>query len=177
VQEIIAENAGLFQRIAIHPSTNFPGRTHEAILLQLLRKKPEPEVEERVAQARQVAAETTPDGIATLNEVWSDLREWCAERIPRYVRQEAGDVYTAEERAMGIEKVRTGLKRNLEESDEESSEEEEEEDEDENDVVMVDASRDVIAEVEPGMVQYFASRLDGETPKFLGKAGMQGARR
>ena len=40
--------------------------------------------------------------------------------------------YTVEEQAMGIENVRTGLKRDLEESDDEEDEEDEEEDEDED---------------------------------------------
>ncbi|KAI0150900.1 mediator of RNA polymerase II transcription complex subunit 8-domain-containing protein [Pestalotiopsis sp. NC0098] len=35
----MSNNDELFSRLAVHPSTNFPGRTQENILLQLLRKK------------------------------------------------------------------------------------------------------------------------------------------
>ncbi|KAK4042235.1 mediator of RNA polymerase II transcription complex subunit 8-domain-containing protein [Parachaetomium inaequale] len=55
LQELATENAGMFQRLAIHPSTNFPGRTHEHILAQLLRKKLEPDVESWVEEARATA--------------------------------------------------------------------------------------------------------------------------
>ncbi|KAL2165383.1 hypothetical protein VTH06DRAFT_681 [Thermothelomyces fergusii] len=55
IQELADENADLFQRLAIHPSTNFPGRTHEHILTQLLRKKLEPDVESWVEEARATA--------------------------------------------------------------------------------------------------------------------------
>ncbi|KAL2270994.1 hypothetical protein VTJ83DRAFT_365 [Remersonia thermophila] len=55
IQELLSENAGIFQRLAVHPSTNFPGRTQEHILLQLLRKKLEPDVETWVEEARETA--------------------------------------------------------------------------------------------------------------------------
>lgn len=55
IQELADEYSDLFQRLAIHPSTNFPGRTHEHILTQLLRKKLEPDVESWVEEARATA--------------------------------------------------------------------------------------------------------------------------
>lgn len=55
IQELIDDNAGLFHRLVIHPSTNFPGRTHEHILTSLLRKKLEPDVESLVEEARETA--------------------------------------------------------------------------------------------------------------------------
>ncbi|KAK7748336.1 mediator of RNA polymerase II transcription subunit 8 [Diatrype stigma] len=54
--EILAVHNDLFQRIAVHPSTNFPGRTQENILLQLLRKKPEPDVEAAMDEGREALA-------------------------------------------------------------------------------------------------------------------------
>lgn len=63
-----------------------------------------------------------------LSELWVDVRDACVARVGDYVRNEDNDVYTAEERAMGVERVRTGLRRDLEE-EEESDEEEDEEDE------------------------------------------------
>ncbi|CAM1509984.1 Fc.00g003190.m01.CDS01 [Cosmosporella sp. VM-42] len=129
VLDSLSENNELFSRIAIHPSTSYPGRTQENVLTQLLRKKLEPDVEELVSQGRETAHLATPEGLDELQRIWNELREWTHERIATYVRDEAGDVYTAEERAQGIENVRTGLKRDLEEeSEDEEGDEEDEED-------------------------------------------------
>lgn len=128
VLDSISENNELFARVAIHPSTNYPGRTEENVLLQLIRKKLEPDIEEEVEQGRQIALLASPGGIEALQDVWRELRRWTLERIQTYVRDEYGDEYTKEEREQGIEHVRTGLKRSLE--DEEDSEEE---DDDEGD--------------------------------------------
>ncbi|KAK3328920.1 mediator of RNA polymerase II transcription complex subunit 8-domain-containing protein [Apodospora peruviana] len=55
IQHLSNDNADLFQRITVHPSTNFPGRTQEHVLLTLLRKKLEPDVEKWVEDAREAA--------------------------------------------------------------------------------------------------------------------------
>lgn len=125
----LSENSDLFSRIAIHPSTNYPGRSQENVLTQLLRKKLEPDVEELVEKGRDTARLATPEGIAQLQGIWDELRAWTHGRIAKYVREEAGDSYTKEEREMGVENVRTGLKRDLEEEEEDDDEEEEDEDE------------------------------------------------
>ena len=121
----------------MHPSANFPGRTQENVLMQLLRKKLEPNVEEWVERGREAAAEATPEGINAMEVMWADMREWCLERTKAYIIEEANDVYTAEERAAGVETVKTGLRRNLDEESDEEEEEEEDEDED-DDIVMLD---------------------------------------
>jgi mediator of RNA polymerase II transcription subunit 8 len=51
----MSENSALFQRIAVHPSTNFPGRTQENTLGLLLRKKLEPSLENLVEEGREAA--------------------------------------------------------------------------------------------------------------------------
>ncbi|KAJ4163771.1 hypothetical protein LMH87_005479 [Akanthomyces muscarius] len=130
VLECLSENAELFTRIAIHPSTNFPGRAQEGVLTQLLRKKLEPDVEELVEQGRETARRATPEGLAALQAIWDELRAWTQTRIADYVRDEAGDAYTKEERAQGTETVRTGLRRDIEDEDEDEDEEDEDEDED-----------------------------------------------
>lgn len=99
---------------------------------QLLRKKLEPDVEDLVARARETAERASPEGLAKIQEVWDEARGWIQRRIATYVVEEAGDVYTKQEREMGVEKVRTGLKRDLEEDDDDDDEDnEEDEDEDE----------------------------------------------
>lgn len=156
IQELLTENANIFQRLVIHPSTNFPGRTHEHILGGLLRKKLEPDVESWVDEARTTAraAGLDPSKLAAgvrergehdyddedtygmdqddsipsdpFNEQWADMLDSFQQTLQQYVTVQAKKKYTVEEQAMGIENVRTGLKQALEESDEEDEEDEEE---------------------------------------------------
>ncbi|RYC57129.1 hypothetical protein CHU98_g9083 [Xylaria longipes] len=135
ILEIMAQNNDLFSRIAIHPSTNFPGRTQENVLLQLLRKKPEPDVEAAMEEGSKALANMPFPGRAqfgtttnqdkekedALENIWTATREVCQERIAQYVMNEESDTYTAEEWEMGIENVRTGLQHSLD--DESGSEE------------------------------------------------------
>jgi mediator of RNA polymerase II transcription subunit 8 len=154
----------MFQRLAIHPSTNFPGRTQEHILTQLLRKKLEPDVESWVEEARATARSVGVDasklagGVhrrgehdyddegtygmdeddddATqdpFSEQWTDMLENFQQTLQQYVTVQVKKKYTAEERAAGVENVRTGLRQTLEESDEEDEDEEEEEEDEEED--------------------------------------------
>ncbi len=157
IQELITENPGLFSRLAVHPSTNFPGRTQEHVLLSLLRKKLEPEVESWVEGARETARASGIDesklaaGVRErgehdyddedtygmnqdddvpsdpFNEQWADMRDAFQETLQQYVTVQVKKKYTVEEQAMGVENVRTGLRQILEESDEEDEDEEEEE--------------------------------------------------
>ncbi|KFH46486.1 Mediator of RNA polymerase II transcription subunit-like protein [Hapsidospora chrysogenum ATCC 11550] len=122
----ISENSDLLNRLAVRPSPNFPGRTQENALGQLLRKKLEPDVEELVAKGREAAVAATPEGLARMQEVWDDALRWVQQRIAQYVAEEAGDVYTKEEREMGVENVRTGLRRDLDEDEEDEDEDEDE---------------------------------------------------
>ncbi|KAI8296570.1 Mediator of RNA polymerase II transcription subunit 8 [Colletotrichum sp. SAR11_240] len=134
----LTENIHVFQHLHVFPDVSFPGRTQEHILGQLVRKKLEPGVEEWVECGRETTRElrgegeadgVTADGEAKLEEVWREVRAWTVERVQKYVLEEAGDVYTEEEREKGVENVRTGLKRGLEE-DEDSEDDEGDGDED-----------------------------------------------
>ena len=208
----MAENSQLFQRLAVHPSTNYPGRTQENILHQLLRKKLEPDVAAWYEDGRQTALAAGIDlkdlsgGRANgedyyeededdykadegnggaLSELWEDAREACQQRIATYIRNESSQPYTAAERALGIENVRTGLKRNL---DEESDEEEEEdEDEDEDDIMSGMNSNDRAAAagqataggdatrpaIEPEHILWFSARGDFNLPRFIDLQGQK----
>lgn len=141
ILEILAQNNNLFSRVAMHPSTNFPGRTQENILLQLLRKKPEPDVEAKIDKGRETlvsmplpgnaqadaAANPNKAKEAALGDIWGTTRDACQERIAEYVVNEEGDYFTAEEHEMGIENVRTGLQRSFEDEYEDDDEEMEDE--------------------------------------------------
>lgn len=175
--EILQQHSATFQRVVIHPSTNYPGRTQENVLMQLLRKKLEPQVETLVETGRDeaLAAGIDPNTSFASNEksqeerdrarqvrrdeellkygrdvdedddddesgdeddggendtneplgigdAWADSRAWCQTRLGEFVRDDFNDSYTAQERAIGVEKVRTGLRQNLEDEDEDDDE-------------------------------------------------------
>jgi mediator of RNA polymerase II transcription subunit 8 len=181
----------------VHPSTNYPGRTQEAVLQQLLRKKLEPDIEVWAEQGRDAAAAAgvvdvggsgrgagrdeddedeegyrpeDGDGAVAgpLADLWADIRDACLVRVEEYVQNEDQDAYTAEERAMGVEKVRTGLKRNLDEDSED-------EDDDEEDEEMPDAgtapsavpdpaATAAAAVLEPEYIMWYAARGDINLP-------------
>lgn len=121
LSEHLAANSELLEKTVVYPSTNYPGRTQEGVLVQLVRKKLEPPVEEWVEEGRRMQ-----NGAGDSEEELSEwARGWIGQRVAQYAMEEAGDNYTAEEREMGIENVNTGLKRKFE--DDESSEEDEDE--------------------------------------------------
>ena len=152
--------------MAVHPSTNYPGRTQENVLTQILRKKLEPDVEELVAMGKETAEVAGVEGIAQLQEVWNELREWTHIRIAGYVRDEASDAYTKEERAIGVDNVRTGLKRDLEDEDDGDDDDDDDEDEDDQDLVMGGTGQPQQPKLrtergpEPETILWFAARGD-----------------
>lgn len=112
-----------------YPLPNFPGRTQENLLGQLLRKKLEPNVEDWVEGGREAAtgAMETGDGGLKEHELL-DLWEWAGMAANEQARKYTwGDDFTLEEREMGIESVDTGLRRKFEENGEESSGDDDEE--------------------------------------------------
>ncbi|TDZ68178.1 Mediator of RNA polymerase II transcription subunit 8 [Colletotrichum trifolii] len=180
--DTLTENTHVFQHLHVFPDAAYPGRTQENILLQLLRKKLEPGVEEWVERGRETTRELRAarggdgDGEARLEEVWREVRSWTVERVQRYVLEEAGDVYTAEEHEAGIEHVRTGLKRGLEEDDES--------DEEDEDVVMEGQQEQAQAATpaaqkgpEPELLFWFGARGDFELPKNVELLSQAGTKR
>jgi mediator of RNA polymerase II transcription subunit 8, fungi type len=165
----LSENADLFSRMALHPSPNYPGRHHEGILTLLLRKKLEPDVEELVERGRETARLVTPEGLAMLQEVWDECHGWTKGRVAQYVAEESGDVYTREEREAGVEGVRTGLKRDLEEDDDDDGDEDEDVD-NEDEESEEDESEDGAGEskhprgMEPETLLWFLARGDFAMP-------------
>ncbi|KAK8031796.1 mediator of RNA polymerase II transcription subunit 8 [Apiospora arundinis] len=159
------DNREAFSRIVVHPSTNFPGRTQEGILYQLLRKKAEPGVEASLDEGRKTFRELCATTSANSNggnmsatadetKVREDLVDkWLAardymlnDRIPTYTEKEARQPFSEEEVEMGIENVRTGLRQKLEmvDSDDEGDDDDDDDDDDEDaggankDVEMLD---------------------------------------
>jgi mediator of RNA polymerase II transcription subunit 8, fungi type len=137
----MSTHSALFEKATVFPSTNFPGRTQENLLGQLLRKKLEPSVEAWVEEGRavQIGNEGSGEEEKDIEEVWREARGFIGERVARAAVTHRTDAYTAEEREMGMENVNTGLMQpiKLGNADEESDEDEE----NDGDEEMVDAGR------------------------------------
>ena len=65
---LMSNNSELLNKTVVYPSTNYPGRTQEAVLTQLLRKKLEPGVETWVEEAR--TTQSTIAEAAATNETY-----------------------------------------------------------------------------------------------------------
>jgi mediator of RNA polymerase II transcription subunit 8 len=150
LSELFSTHSALLSRTVVYPSTNYPGRTQEGLLGQLLRKKLEPHVETWVEEGRSLGADLNTGKRDSDEE---ELLKWATgfinTRIATYVGEEAGDNYTVEERQMGIENIRTGLRRKLEESD--SEEEDEDEEMEDAGVQVTSARRSSMGAVDFGM--------------------------
>ncbi|KAG4435004.1 hypothetical protein IFR05_009529 [Cadophora sp. M221] len=153
---LMSKNADLLNKTVVYPSTNYPGRTQEAVLTQLLRKKLEPGVETWVEEARatQTSVAKTSTNEKEDNELLNFARDWIGPRMFKYVTEDSGD-YTFEERARGIENVNTGLRRKLQENESDDSDENDGSDEDEEmedvGVAVTTVRRTSVGEVEFGL--------------------------
>lgn len=125
VSQHLSTHRDLFASIAVYPLPEFPGRTEENLLGQLLRKKLEPNVEDWVDQGRKAASELHGGQKGLTEEGMVELWDWAGRAANEEARRrEWGDDFTLEEREMGVENVVTGLRRKLDQDDEESDEEE-----------------------------------------------------
>ena len=121
--------------MVVYPLPQFPGRTQEHILQQLLRTKLEPEVDEWVERGQDNAhISLTSDGRSLsdkdLNELWESAP---GESSRAGIKQKWGADYTLAEMQLGIENIQTGLKRELkvpEDDNDEAMDDDEDEDED-----------------------------------------------
>jgi mediator of RNA polymerase II transcription subunit 8 len=127
----MATHSDVFEKTVAYPSTNFPGRTQENLLFQLLRKKLEPGVESWVEEGR--AIQSTMDEEGDLPGTWQAASDFIGERIARAARTHRREIYTTEEKELGIENVNTGLKKPMKLGDDEESGSDEDEDEDMDD--------------------------------------------
>ena len=131
VAQHLSTHHDLFASTQVFPLPEFPGRTEENFLGQLLRKKLEPNVEDWVEQGRKTALEASggdetaqghPEDKSLL-----DLWDWAGRAANEEARKRQwGDDFTLEEREMGVENVVTGLHRKLGVGDDEESEDDEE---------------------------------------------------
>lgn len=132
-----------------YPTSAYPGMTQPGPLEMLLRKKLEPASEDWVAryakprvqvggQANGVSEDIEQDG-SLGNEQMTELWAWAGQtnkEIVNEIYDAMEDDYTIAEREVGIENLRTGLKRKL--GDDSDSEDEEDGDEEGGDEKMED---------------------------------------
>jgi mediator of RNA polymerase II transcription subunit 8, fungi type len=169
----LATHSALLSHTVAYPSTNFPGRTQENLLTQLLRKKVEPGVEAWAEEGRALGSsgdstEAGDDGDDGLEDVWTYAKDIIVGRVVSAARTYRSENYTAEEVAGGIENVNTGLRkvpklRQKDEDDEDDSGSDYDEDEDEE---MDDGDGEEGGKV-PGMSSTGTVRTVDEIVRFM----------
>jgi len=145
----LSKHADLLNRTVVFPSTNYPGRTQENILTQLLRKKLEPQVENWVEEGRKIA-DNEGGTDKTEDEFLDWAIRWLEKRIVVFGDEEAQEDYTAEEKELGIENVNTGLRRDYEDEESVKSDEEEKAD---SGIAVTSARRTSLGQVEYNLGQ------------------------
>lgn len=112
ITDHLSKHSDLFSQTVVYPSTNFPGRTQEGLVGQLLRKKLEPSAESWVEEGRALG-KTENVGAGQdedLDELWSFAKDYVLPQVAKAAqlsRSSLDDIYA--------------------ESDEEEEDEEEEE--------------------------------------------------
>ncbi|KFY76554.1 hypothetical protein V499_03845 [Pseudogymnoascus sp. VKM F-103] len=114
ITDHLSKHSDLFAQTVVYPSTNFPGRTQEGLVGQLLRKKLEPSAESWVEEGRALGKTENVGGgqDEDLDELWSFAKDYVLPQVAKAAqlsRSSLDDIYA--------------------ESDEEEEEEEEEGDE------------------------------------------------
>lgn len=114
------------------PLPNYPGRVQGEFLGQIVRKKLEPEAESWAEQGRVINAELGTKG-EELEELWEWAGDWLDKRVNKFLIEEYYDQYTWEEKELGEQNVRTGLRPVSEDaSDDEDDDKSEDDDQNED---------------------------------------------
>ena len=101
----------ILDHLAVFPLAGFPGREHEGLLGQLVRKKLEPNVEDWVTEGRE-AGKSGQALVSADNQ--DDLCEFAGEFVTHQAQRRAwASNFTLEEHEMGVQNVNTGLRRKL----------------------------------------------------------------
>jgi len=162
IVQLIARQPEIFNQFVTFPNTNFPGRTHSDVLLNLIRKKHDPPVEAWIEEGREIHDEAGKETNQELEELWKWAGDWTSERVAQYAQDEALVLFTPEEVEMGIENVRTGLRNN---DYGESEDEDEDEEMEDVDTGVTSVSRTELGQVEFGMGEI--KKLPAEPGKII----------
>jgi mediator of RNA polymerase II transcription subunit 8 len=145
VTDQLKEHQELLGSMVVYPLPQFPGRTQEHILQQLLRTKLEPEVDDWVEKGQDITQKRLTESSYHLsNNDLDELWEWAPQEASKAgMKQKWGADYTLAEIQMGVDKVKTGLGRELKiPEDDENEEAMEDEDEDEGEEEVTDEEDD-----------------------------------
>ena len=146
----LSEHQDLLASTIAFPSMQFPGRHQADVVQMLLRTKLEPDVEEWVEQGQKHAKDVNTSTTILRDHDREELWQWAPSAANDEARkQKWGADYTLAEVQAGVEKVITGLKRELiepplddEMEDEDEDDFEEEEEEGEEEAMEVDVKPD-----------------------------------
>ena len=145
----LRRNQDILSSLNAYPLPTFPGHTQQGLLDQLLRKRVEPSVEDWLDRGRHTAESTFGAGQDALTaEELRAIWQWAPLELEKAYNAEHfhGD-YTRAEVETGVDKVKSGLRRRLNDNipdppkwdenghiiDEDDDEEDEEDEEDEGD--------------------------------------------
>jgi mediator of RNA polymerase II transcription subunit 8 len=152
VTDQLKEHQELLGSTVVYPLPQFPGRTQEHILQQLLRTKLEPEVEDWVEKGRDITQKRLKESSYHLsNNDLDELWEWAPQEASKQgMKQNWGADYTLAEIQMGVDRIKTGLDRELKipEDDNEEAMEDDEEDEEGEEEEVTDEEEDDDDDVE-----------------------------
>jgi len=140
ITKIVAENlialagnaekySDLLNDTVVFPLPNYPGRVQGEFLGQIVRKKLEPEAESWVEQGRVIDA-TLGANKEELERFWEWAGDWLDKRVNKFLMEEYYDQYTPEEKELGEDNVRTGLRPIAEDASDDEEEDKSEDDED-----------------------------------------------
>ncbi|KAJ5465079.1 uncharacterized protein N7458_000765 [Penicillium daleae] len=183
VTEHLSDHRDLLSSIVAYPGPEYPGRTQENMLQQLMRTKLDPRVEDWVARGRIAGTESSPSALdfsrtipnpsaavntstkqltePELKELW----EWAPVEANQEARQRNwGGHYTLEEREAGIQNVVTGLRRQLEDDDASEDEDEGDEDEGEDEMEVVGVHRKSSGGIEFDIAPHHARAVEPVVP-------------
>ena len=162
ITKIVAENlialannaekySDLLNSTVIFPLPNYPGRAQGDFLGQIIRKKLEPEAESWAEQGRVTEAALGIKG-TELEGFWEWAGDWLDKRVNKFLIEEYYDQFTPEEKELGEENVRTGLRPNLENaSDDEDDDKSEDEENNEGDHKNKDIKKSVDSKKQAGV--------------------------
>jgi len=126
IAQELSEHHTLLSSLIVHPLPQFPNQQVH-ILEQMLRTKLEPEVDEWVKHGQEMV-QTKPKDRALSDRDRNALWQWAPNAANGELRkQKWGADYTLAEKEQGVDKVVTGLKRELAEPPGEVSEDDDEE--------------------------------------------------
>ncbi|KIW72250.1 hypothetical protein, variant [Phialophora macrospora] len=132
----LGEAGDMFRSTVAFPTPQFPGTRSQNILDALLRSKFEPNIEDWVKEGEEIAAQQRKAPLHGLSDSErNDLWQWAPGAANSAARKQTwGGDYTRAEQQTGIDKVVTGLRRQLVEPPEGEDDEEAEDDEEEYEV-------------------------------------------